>query len=72
MAAPPAILQRTNTAKEPASPVATEDAAKSRADKASNHLRPKRSLSAPDTSAPIRQPSSALLLAQPISNEEVR
>src|ERR1035441_8491868 len=64
MAAPPAIRQRINTAKDPASPVATEDTANSRADKASRRLRPKRSLSAPDTKAPMRQPSSALLRSE--------
>ena len=72
MAAPPAIRQSTNTAKEPAKPVATDDTAKSSADSNRKRLRPKRSLSAPETSAPSRQPSSALLLAHPTASEEVR
>ncbi len=72
MAAPPAMRHSTNTPNDPASPVATEDTAKSSADRINSRFRPKRSLSAPESSAPSRQPSSALLLAQPTCKADVR
>ena len=72
MATPPAIRQTTNTAKEPAHPVSTDETAKRSAAARSSFLRPNRSLSAPVTSEPTRQPSSAQVFAHPISAAVVR
>ena len=72
MATPPAIRQTTNAANEPAHPVSTDEAAKRRAAARRSLLRPNRSLSAPVTSEPSRQPRSAQEFAHPISAAVVR
>ena len=56
MAAPPTMRQATNGEKRLASPVASDDTVNSTADRISSRLRPNRSLNAPATSEPARQP----------------
>jgi hypothetical protein len=72
MATPPAIRQMTNATNEPAHPVSTDETAKRSAAASKSDFRPNRSLSAPVTSDPIRQPSSAQELAHPTSAAVVR
>ena len=72
IATPPAIRQVTKAANEPAQPVSTDDAANSSAAASSSFFRPKRSLSAPVTSEPTRQPTSAHEFAHPTSAAVVR
>ena len=67
IATPPAIRHVTNAGNDPAQPVSTDDPAKSSAAAISSFFRPNRSLSAPVTSEPIRQPTSAHEFAQPTS-----
>ena len=72
MAMPPTIRHHTNAENVCASPVASDDTTNNNAEKISSRLRPKRSLNAPATSEPTRQPASAQPLAQPVSEAEVR
>ena len=65
MLTPPRIRQTTKTGKVLANAMPMDEATKLKAAAMSTGLRPKRSLSQPDTSAPPRQPSSAQLCAQP-------
>jgi hypothetical protein len=67
IATPPRIRQTTNQSSVVAHPVRMDDMAKIKAEISSRILRPNLSLSIPDTSDPIRQPTSAQLLAQPLS-----
>jgi hypothetical protein len=71
MAIPPAMRQMTNSANAGAQPVSTEEMAKIAAEAIKRILRPKRSAAAPAISEPSRHPSSAQLLAQPISRDEL-
>src|ERR1017187_7356318 len=67
MATPPAIRQVTKRLKVFDQPVRTEEIAKRSAAAISIFFRPMRSLSAPEVIDPSKHPSSAQLLAQPIS-----
>ena len=71
MAMPPTMRQATNAVKEYAHPVSREETAKSTAARMSSFLRPKRSLMAPETMEPIKQPTRAQLMAQPMSSSLV-
>ena len=72
MATPPVIRQRMKAEKMCAQPVRIDDAAKSIAEASRTGRRPKRSLKAPATDEPSRQPTSAQLVAQPMRWSEVR
>ena len=71
MATPPSIRQRTKMAKLGARALPSEVTAKRIAHRLSKRLRPNRSLSAPASSAPTRQPNRAQLLAQPLTSSSV-
>jgi hypothetical protein len=66
------MRQGTKTANEFAIAVPIEDSVNVTAAAMSSFFRPRRSLSAPETAAPNRQPTRAQLIAQPISKELVR
>ena len=66
MLTPPRIRHATKTGKLPAKAMPSEESTKLAADTTRIGLRPKRSLKAPEASAPARQPSSAQLCAQPV------
>ena len=72
MAMPPTMRQITKAAKLCVQPVNTDEIANKNAARISSFLRPKRSLAAPDAIDPIRHPTRAQLLAQPISVSELR
>ena len=65
MLTPPRMRQATKTGNVLAKAMPMEEATKLKADTTRMGLRPKRSLSQPETSAPPRQPSRAQLWAQP-------
>ena len=65
MLTPPRIRHATNAVKLPAKAIPIDETTKLSAEAISTGLRPKRSLMAPETSAPARQPKSAQLCAQP-------
>ena len=67
MATPPVRRHARNTGNEFAAPVPIDVMAKMIADTIRRRLRPNLSLSAPEATAPNRQPIKALLIAQPIS-----
>ena len=66
MLMPPRMRQVTNAGKLCANAIPMEERTKFAAANISIGLRPKRSLSAPEASAPARHPSSAQLCAQPV------
>ena len=66
MLTPPRIRQVTNAGKLCVKAMPMEEATKFAAARISIGLRPKRSLSAPEASAPARHPRSAQLCAQPV------
>ena len=72
MATPPAIRQRLKARKVPINPVPIEEMTKTIAEKTRSHLRPSLSLRLPEMSAPMRQPMSALPIAQPFSEADCR
>ena len=65
MATPPAIRHRLNANKVAAMPVPTDDTANTTAARIKRRLRPNLSLEPPATTAPRRQPTTALPIAQP-------
>jgi len=65
------MRQTMNALKVPADAVNADETANNMADTSSNFFRPKRSAAQPATSDPIRQPSSAQLLAQPMERAVV-
>ena len=65
MATPPSMRHAMKTEKLSAKALPSEVTAKMRAERMSSRLRPNRSLPAPASSAPTRQPMRAQLLAQP-------
>ena len=72
MAMPPMIRQMTKTRYVPAMPVPSAEMVNRIAANRSSRFRPKRSLSAPEITAPSRQPTRAQLFAQPTSKDEVK
>ena len=68
MPMPPTRRKTTNTVKSPASAVQTAEMVKKKPARMRSFLRPNRSLNPPDTRAPMRQPTRALDMAQPISD----
>ena len=70
MATQPVIRQMTNAVNVEDHPVSTEETANKTAEAMSSFLRPKRSAAAPANNEPGRHPSSAQLLAQPMSCSE--
>ena len=66
MLIPPRMRQVTNAGKLCAKAIPREENTKFAAARIRSGLRPKRSLSAPEASAPARHPSSAQLCAQPV------
>jgi hypothetical protein len=69
MPTPPSNRNTLNHAKLHARPVPTAESVNRNPDRISRRRRPNRSLNAPDTTAPTKQPTRALLVAQPTRKE---
>ena len=68
MPTPPRMRHMTKAGKDAAKAMPSDETTKFAAAAMRIGLRPKRSLSAPDASAPARQPSKAQLCAHPIGD----
>ena len=72
IAYPPSILHATKALKFAASPVPSDETAKTSAASVNSRFLPKRLLKPPEETAPTRQPISAQLMAQPSMEGESR
>ena len=72
MPTPPTMRKTTKTVKSGARAVQTAETVKNAPARMRSRLRPKRSERPPETSAPMRQPTRALDMAQPICDGVVR